>query len=169
MKSSRSTENDKFGLQGVTDSIFWLCTWKAMFTGSRQEHKFSAVTIFIISSTFRWFSLGSCDCSISSFRLVSISKNNKEHYIILWKYIPFTSWCPYSKSYKSRFFFSDLLKSKRMKRCSLTFRTGWENEYKSLDILNSASRILQCWSYCVKINSATLQHDTERTKNRAGL
>ena len=37
------------------------------------------------------------------------------------------------------------------------------------DILNSASRILQCWSYCVKINSSRHQHDTERTQNRAGL
>ena len=37
------------------------------------------------------------------------------------------------------------------------------------DILNSASRILQCWSYYVKINSARHQHDTERTQNRAGL
>ena len=32
------------------------------------------------------------------------------------------------------------------------------------DILNSASRILQCWSYYVKINSARHQHDTERTQ-----
>ena len=37
-----------------------------------------------------------------------------------------------------------------------------------LDILNSASRILQCWPYYVKINSARHQHDTERTQNRAG-
>ena len=39
----------------------------------------------------------------------------------------------------------------------------------NVDILNSASRILQCWSYYVKINSARHQHDTERTQNRAGL
>ena len=32
-------------------------------------------------------------------------------------------------------------------------------------ILNSASRILQGWSYYVKINSARHQHDTERTQN----
>ena len=38
-----------------------------------------------------------------------------------------------------------------------------------IDILNSASRILQCWSYYVIINSARHQHDTERTQNRAGL
>ena len=38
-----------------------------------------------------------------------------------------------------------------------------------IDILNSASRILQCLSYYVKINSARHQHDTERTQNRAGL
>ena len=37
------------------------------------------------------------------------------------------------------------------------------------DILNSASRILQCWSYYVEINSARHQHDTERTQNRAEL
>ena len=37
------------------------------------------------------------------------------------------------------------------------------------DILNSASRILQCWSYYLKIKSARHQHDTERTRNRAGL
>ena len=30
-------------------------------------------------------------------------------------------------------------------------------------------RILQCWSYCVKINSERHQNDTERTQNRAGL
>ena len=36
-------------------------------------------------------------------------------------------------------------------------------------ILNSASRILQGWSYYVKINSARHQHDIERTQNRAGL
>ena len=35
--------------------------------------------------------------------------------------------------------------------------------YLLIDILNSASRILQCWSYYVKINSARHQHDTERT------
>ena len=39
----------------------------------------------------------------------------------------------------------------------------------NVDILNSASRILQCWSYYVKINSARHQHDTERTQNRAGF
>ena len=39
----------------------------------------------------------------------------------------------------------------------------------NVDMLNSASRILQCWSYYVKINSARHQHDTERTQNRAGL
>ena len=39
----------------------------------------------------------------------------------------------------------------------------------NVDILNSASRILQCWSCYVKINSARHQHDTERTQNRAGL
>ena len=38
-----------------------------------------------------------------------------------------------------------------------------------LDILNSSSRILQCRSYHVKINSARHQHDIERTQNRAGL
>ena len=37
------------------------------------------------------------------------------------------------------------------------------------DILNSASRILQCWSYYLKIKSARHQHDSERTQNRAGL
>ena len=37
-----------------------------------------------------------------------------------------------------------------------------------VDVLNSASRILQCWSYYVKVNSARHQHDTERTQNRAG-
>ena len=37
----------------------------------------------------------------------------------------------------------------------------------NVDILNSASRILQYWSYYVKINSARHQHDTERTQNRA--
>ena len=31
-----------------------------------------------------------------------------------------------------------------------------------VDILNSASRILQCWSYYVKINSARHQHDSHR-------
>ena len=39
----------------------------------------------------------------------------------------------------------------------------------NVDILNSAKRILQCWSYYVKINPARHQHDTERTQNRAGL
>ena len=38
----------------------------------------------------------------------------------------------------------------------------------NVDILNSARRILQCWSYYVKINSARHQHDIERTQNRAG-
>ena len=38
-----------------------------------------------------------------------------------------------------------------------------------IDILNSASRIMQCWSYYVKINSSRHQHDTERTQNTAGL
>jgi len=33
----------------------------------------------------------------------------------------------------------------------------------NVDILNSASRILQCWSYYEKINSAKHQHNTERT------
>ena len=42
-----------------------------------------------------------------------------------------------------------------------------KNNY--VDILNSASRILQCRSYYLKINSARHQHDTERTQNRAGL
>ena len=36
-------------------------------------------------------------------------------------------------------------------------------------MLNSASRILQCWSCYGKNNSARHQHDTERTQNRAGL
>ena len=44
-----------------------------------------------------------------------------------------------------------------------------DNDDEDVDILNSASRILQCWSYYMKINSAIHQHDTERTKNRAGL
>ena len=44
-----------------------------------------------------------------------------------------------------------------------------DNDDEDVDILNSASRILQCWSYYVKINSARHQHDTERTQNRAGL
>ena len=44
-----------------------------------------------------------------------------------------------------------------------------EKTISLLDILNCASRILQCWSYYVKINSARHQHDTERTRNRAGL
>ena len=39
----------------------------------------------------------------------------------------------------------------------------------SVDILNSASRILQCWLYYMKVNSARRQHDSERTQNRAGL
>ena len=38
-----------------------------------------------------------------------------------------------------------------------------------VDILNSANRILQCWSYYVKVNSVRHQHDTERTQNRVGL
>ena len=38
-----------------------------------------------------------------------------------------------------------------------------------VDILNSVSRILQCWSYHVKVNSARHQHDIERTQNRVGL
>ena len=38
-----------------------------------------------------------------------------------------------------------------------------------VDILNSASRILQCWSYYVKVNSARHQHDTKRTQNIVGL
>ena len=37
-----------------------------------------------------------------------------------------------------------------------------------VDILNSASRILQCWSYYVKINSARHQHDTKNSK-RSGI
>ena len=59
-----------------------------MFMGSRQEHKFSAVTILIISSTFRWFCCGSCDSSISSFKLVSTPNNDKENYIVIWTYRP---------------------------------------------------------------------------------
>ena len=59
-----------------------------MFMGSRQEHKFSAVTILIISSTFRWFCCGSCDSSISSFRLVSTPNNDKENYNVIWTYRP---------------------------------------------------------------------------------
>ena len=44
-----------------------------------------------------------------------------------------------------------------------------DNDEEDVDILNSASRILQCWSYYMKINSARHQHDTERTKSRTGL
>jgi len=40
--------------------------------------------------------------------------------------------------------------------------------YGFQDILNSASRMLQCWSYYVKFNSARHQPDTERTQNRVG-
>ena len=40
----------------------------------------------------------------------------------------------------------------------LTFHIGLNR-----DVLNSASRILQCWSYYVNINPARHQHDTERT------
>ena len=36
-------------------------------------------------------------------------------------------------------------------------------DYLGADILNSASRILQCWSYYVKINSARHQHDTKQS------
>ena len=36
-------------------------------------------------------------------------------------------------------------------------------DYLGTDILNSASRILQCWSYYVKINSARHQHDTKQS------
>ena len=39
----------------------------------------------------------------------------------------------------------------------------------NVDILNSGNRILQCWSYYVKVNSVRHQHDTERTQNRVGL
>ena len=39
----------------------------------------------------------------------------------------------------------------------------WPAKIKS-DILNSVNRILQCWSYHVKINFARHQCDTERTK-----
>ena len=43
------------------------------------------------------------------------------------------------------------------------------NGTSPLDLLNSASRILQCWSYYVKFNSERHQQDTKRTQNRAGL
>ena len=36
-------------------------------------------------------------------------------------------------------------------------------DYLGADILNSVSRILQCWSYYVKINSARHQHDTKQS------
>ena len=36
-------------------------------------------------------------------------------------------------------------------------------DYLGADILNSASRILQCWSYYVKINSARHQPDTKQS------
>ena len=51
-----------------------------MFMGSRQEHKFSAVTIFTISSTFHLFPLGFFDCSINFLRSTSTpkSKNNNK-------------------------------------------------------------------------------------------
>ena len=39
----------------------------------------------------------------------------------------------------------------------------------NVDILNSASRILQRWSSYVKIDSARHQHDTEITQNRAAI
>ena len=44
---------------------------------------------------------------------------------------------------------------------------GLVNAIFSLDILNSASRILQCWSYYVTINSARHQHpaSTRHRKN----
>ena len=45
------------------------------------------------------------------------------------------------------------------------FRAHFSSQ--KVNILNSASRILQCWSYYVKINSARHQDDTERTQNRA--
>ena len=38
-----------------------------------------------------------------------------------------------------------------------------------VNILNSASRILQCWSYYVKINSGRHQHDTKRTQKQSGI
>ena len=40
-------------------------------------------------------------------------------------------------------------------------------DYLGADILNSASRILQYWSYYVKINSARHQHDTKQSRTVA--
>ena len=53
----------------------------------------------------------------------------------------------------------------RKRICRGTWRPD-QQKYQ-IDILNSASRILQCWSYYVKINFARHQHNTERTQNRA--
>ena len=39
----------------------------------------------------------------------------------------------------------------------------------NVDILNSASRILQCWSYYVKMNSARHQHDTEKNSKQSEI
>ena len=57
----------------------------------------------------------------------------------------------------------------RERHAYLLARTFFIAPYFDVDILNSASRILQGWSYYVKVNSSRHEHDTERTQNRAGL
>ena len=44
-----------------------------------------------------------------------------------------------------------------------------QQQQQQVDILNSASRILQCWSYYVKINFARHQHDTRKNPKQSGI
>ena len=46
----------------------------------------------------------------------------------------------------------------------VTGTANFNSNKDNVDILNFASRILQCWSYYVKFNSARHQHDTEKLK-----
>ena len=143
-----------------------------------KTFKASLVLMAITESSSLYFSFllsPSTNCVRRMYRFVG-NRNNKLH-LTSWKitwYWASTGLFQFqalSKIFHTWYWCKPLPRTRAVLSCSNRMvLSGWllivvflEWTWKKLDILNSASRILPCWSYYVKSNPARHQHDTKRT------